>query len=205
MSVEIKLLGPPRVTVGEVQRLLGRFDLAAEHFERVLESHPQPVEIYADWALVAHGLGDAPPSRQLGEKALAAVEVKAHSASSRARNVNGAIATGWDQAIAHLDRALELADGDDVARMAALNNRAYVLADAGEDDAAVELVSHAIDLASRTGHRHHEATLRDFLADLYHRSGEEQLSGEAQTRAIRLFADLGTDNLEPELWLFSRW
>jgi hypothetical protein len=63
----------------------------------------------------------------------------------------------------------------------------------------------AIELASRTGHRHHEATLCDFLADLYHRSGEEQLSREAQTRAMRLFADLGTDDLEPELWLLSRW
>lgn len=203
--MEIKLLGPPRVTVGEVQRLLGRFDLAADHFERALESHPQPVEICADWALLAHRLGDAPPSCQRGEKALATVEVKADSASSRAHNVNGAVATGSELAIAQLNRALELADGHDVARMAALKNKAYVLADAGEYDAAVELVSHAIDLASRTGHRHHEATRRDFLAGLYHRSGEEQLSGQAHTRAIRLFADLGTNNLEPELWLLSRW
>ncbi|HZD24474.1 MAG TPA: BTAD domain-containing putative transcriptional regulator, partial [Acidimicrobiia bacterium] len=45
---EGETLGRVEHRIGEVQRLMGRFDLAAEHFERAIESHPQPVEVYAD-------------------------------------------------------------------------------------------------------------------------------------------------------------
>lgn len=198
-------LGRVEHRLGEVQRLLGRFDLAAEHFERAVDLHPQPVEVYADWALLAHRVGDEDLARDLGQKALAAIEGKEHSAASRVHNVNGVIAADADLAIAHLDLALDLADGDDVARMAALNNKAHVLEESGDRDGAVELVLKAIEIAERTGHRHREATLRDFLADLYHRLGSSELSRNAQTAAMKLFAELGTGNMEPELWLLSRW
>ena len=198
-------LGRVEHRLGAVQRLLGRFSLAAEHFQRAVALHPHPEEAYADWALLAHRVGDDSLAQELGEKALDAVDTSDPAISSRVHNVNGVIAKSPDEAIAHLDRALELADGDDVALMAALNNKAHVLADSGDPASALGLVQQAIEIASRTGHRHREATLRDFLADLYHRMGNEQLSKESQTEAIRLFAVLGTDSLEPELWLLSRW
>jgi DNA-binding SARP family transcriptional activator len=202
---EGETLGRVEHRLGEVQRLLGRFDLAAEYFERSLANHPQPMHVYADWALLADRVGDSALAHRLGQQALAAIDDREQETASRVHSVNGAIAVKFDEAIAHLDRALELANGNDVARMAALNNKAHALADAGDYDDAIDLVLQAIDLSSRTGHRHHEATLRDFLADLYHRSGREQLSRDAQTTAMHLFAELGTDSLEPELWQLSRW
>lgn len=203
---EGETLGCVEHRLGEVHRLLGRFDLAAEHFQRAMSSHPRPEEVYADWALLAHRIGDDSRAQELGKMALDAAETTEPSVSSRIHNVNGVIANSPNDAIAHLDRALELANGDDVAVMAALNNKAHVLAESGDPGMAIDLVQQAIEIAVRTGHRHREATLRDFLADLYHRTGDEQLSRRTQTDAMRLFAVLGaTESLEPELWLLSRW
>lgn len=198
-------LGRVEHRLGEVQRLLGRFSLAVEHFQRAVASHPHPEEVYADWALLAHRVGDDSRAQELGKMALDATDTSKPVALSRVHNVNGVIAKSPSEAVVHLDRALELADGDDVALMAALNNKAHVLTDSGDPASAIDLVQQAIEIASRTGHRHREATLRDFLADLYHRTGNDDLSRQTQTEAMRLFADLGTDSLEPELWLLSRW
>jgi len=202
---EGETLGRVEHRLGEVLRLLGRFDLASEHFQQAVALHPHPEEVYADWALLAHRVGDDSLAQELGRMALDAADASGPGVSSRVHNVNGVIAKSPDEAICHLDQALDLADGDDVSVMAALNNKAHVLTGSGDPESAIDLVQQAIEIASRTGHRHREATLRDFLADLYHRIGDEQLSRESQTEAIRLFAVLGTDSLEPELWLLSQW
>jgi hypothetical protein len=87
--------------------------------------------------------------------------------------------------------------------MAALNSKALLLSDSGDTPSAVELVEEAIGIAQRTGHRHREAALWNHLADLHHRAGREN---EARlNRAVSLFADIDSGDLEPELWLLSRW
>ena len=105
----------------------------------------------------------------------------------------------------HLDEAIRLAGSHDLNRMAAINNKAHLLAQIGNGEAATRLVDEAIDLAARTGHRHYEAALRNHLADLYHQQGRREESRKAQTEAMSLFADIETDGWEPEVWLLSRW
>jgi Flp pilus assembly protein TadD len=89
--------------------------------------------------------------------------------------------------------------------MAALNNKALLLSQDGDTPSAVELVEEAIRIAQRTGHRHREAALWNHLADLHHRAGRENEARDALNRAVSLFADIDSGELEPELWLLTRW
>jgi hypothetical protein len=66
-------------------------------------------------------------------------------------------------------------------------------------------VEEAIRIAQRTGHRHREAALWNHLADLHHRAGRENEARDALNRAVSLFADIDSGELEPELWLLTRW
>jgi tetratricopeptide (TPR) repeat protein len=89
--------------------------------------------------------------------------------------------------------------------MAALNNLAYRISLAGKADAAIALVTEALELAQRIGDRHREAALYNHLADLHHRSGYTTESEAAQLAAVRIFSDLEPGELEPEIWLLSQW
>lgn len=189
--------------LGEVNRLLGRFKLSEEHFGRAAETHPRPTELYADWALVHHRTGDAGEALRLAERAISSATDDV--SRSRAENVSGIVMSDAGKAMEHLDEAIRLAGSHDLNRMAAINNKAHLLAQIGNGEAATRLVDEAIDLAARTGHRHYEAALRNHLADLYHQQGRREESRKAQTEAMSLFADIETDGWEPEVWLLSRW
>jgi predicted RNA polymerase sigma factor len=89
--------------------------------------------------------------------------------------------------------------------MAALNNRALLVAENDGADEAVELVEEAIAIAERTGHKHREAALWNHLADLHHRAGRARDAQDSLTRAVSLFADIDAGDMEPELWLLARW
>ena len=43
------------------------------------------------------------------------------------------------------------------------------------------------------------------MADLHHRAGRENDARQSLTTAVSLFADIDSGDLEPELWLLSRW
>lgn len=189
--------------LGEVHRLVGRFGIAVEHFERAVHSHPQPAELYSDWSLLEHRLGHTGRALELIETALNSAA--GSNAISRVHNVYGVVATDPIEAMGHLDLALELAGDDELVLMAALNNKAHLLSEIGNYEAAIRMVDRAIEIASRTGQRHREAALRNLAADIYHRSDQRELSERAQTEAIALFAEVGSDLLEPEVWLLSRW
>jgi tetratricopeptide (TPR) repeat protein len=98
-----------------------------------------------------------------------------------------------------------MAGSAEPARMAALNNKAHLLAAAGELDNAIELVTEAKTIAERAGYRHHQAALLNHLADLSHQSGQTGEAEKSLTEAVTLFADIASGDWEPEVWLLRQW
>jgi tetratricopeptide (TPR) repeat protein len=199
-------LGLAEHRLGEVQRLLGRFSLAEEHYARALAHHPQPAEVHADWALLLQRTGD--PSGAVEHAELSVAEASATGDPrqlSRAENILGVISSDPGTAMTHLEQALRLAGEDDLLRMAALNNQALLYTAAGEDQPAVDLIEEAIQIAARTGNRHREAALHNHLADLHHRAGREDEAEQQLMRAVSLFADVNAGGQEPEVWLLRQW
>ena len=199
-------LGLAEHRLGEVQRLVGRFPLAAEHYARALTLHPQPAEVHADWALLLQRTGDLSGALEQAELAVAAATTTGDPRQlSRAENILGVISSDPDTAMSHLEEAMRLAGDDDLLRMAALNNQALLHTAAGEDQPAVELIEEAIQIAARTGNRHREAALHNHLADLHHRAGREDEAEQQLMQAVTLFADVNAGGQEPEVWLLRQW
>jgi tetratricopeptide (TPR) repeat protein len=199
-------IGPIEHRIGEVERLLGRFRAAEEHFERAL-SHPvERAAVLADWALLAHRTGDDAKAERLADEALRAAQDRGNDHQlSRVHNILAVVTPDLGPALEHAEAALRLAGEDEVLRMAALNNQALLFAAQGDDERAGILIAEAIALAERTGHRHREAALWNHLADLHHRGGREREAKEALTKSVSLFAEIDDGVLEPELWLLTRW
>jgi DNA-binding SARP family transcriptional activator/Tfp pilus assembly protein PilF len=199
-------LGLAEHRLGEVHRLLGRFPLAAENYERALNLHPQPAELHADWALLLQRTGDPSGALDEAERAVAAAnETGDPRQQSRAQNILGVISSDPSTAMSHLQEAMRLAGEDDLLRMAALNNQALLHTAAGEDKPAVDLIEEAIQIAARTGNRHREAALHNHLADLHHRAGREDAAERELMEAVSLFADVNAGGQEPEVWLLRQW
>ena len=192
--------------LGEVQRLIGRFEIAQEHYERSAELDPDAPSLFSDWALLYHRLGKTDDAQTAATRALDSARTANEDLEvSRALNILGVVDRDPSAAMRHIDDALDLAGDNDIFRMAALNNKAHVLAEIGNVNSAVSLVGEAIEIASRTGYHHHEAALRNHLADLYHQAGFNEESRQAQTEAMVLFADIDAGAWEPELWLLRQW
>jgi DNA-binding SARP family transcriptional activator len=190
--------------IGEVERLLGRFRIAEQHYQRALDAGGEEAEVLADWALLAHRTGNTSGAIELADTARLAAEARGvPRLLSRVHNILGVVTPDRTAALEHLDEALRCAGDDELLRMAALNNQALVLS--GDDKRASAIVLDAISIARRTGHRHHEAALWNHLADIHHRAGREEEAGEALTRSVSIFADVDSGEMEPELWLLSRW
>ena len=189
--------------IGDLNRLLGRFDLAEESFTRAVENHARPSELYADWALLRHRVGDDAGAVGLADRAVA--EAETSSEKARALNVLGLVTSDLHQAMSHIDLALEITEETDPARMAALNNKAHLIAESGTDEEAIALVNEAIDIAARAGYRHHQAALLNHLADLHHRAGRHDDTEKALTDAVTIFADIDSGDWRPEVWLLRQW
>lgn len=192
--------------IGDLYRILGRFELAEESFTRARRDHPEPADLYADWALLKHRTGDAEAAISFATTALEAAEAKRDPVLvARAYNILAVVDPDPEKATEHVDDALEMAGSTEPARIAALNNKAHLLADAGELDEAVEMVTEAVAIADRAGYRHHQAALLNHLADLHHQSGREEEAENSLTQAVTLFADIASGDWEPELWLLRQW
>jgi tetratricopeptide (TPR) repeat protein len=189
--------------IGELNRLLGRFDLAEESFARAEPGHPHPSDLYADWALLRHRVGDPEGAIELAEKAV--TEATTDVERARALNVSGLVSTDPNQALARIEQALAVSGPLDPARMAALNNKAHLLATSGDYEGATALVEEAIGIAEQTGYRHHRAALLNHLADLHHRSGRRAEAEQALTEAVTIFADIDSGDWRPEVWLLRQW
>lgn len=191
--------------LGEVHRLLGRFDMASESFARARRDHPRPAVLLGDWALLHHRRGEVAEARQKAGESLELAADGGPRQMAQSLNVAAIVATDAADAINALDRALDLAGEDEMVRMAALNNKAHWLNLEGRSEAAIRLLDDAIAVASRTGHRHREAALHNHLADVHHRAGDDGRAREALERAVVLFADVDAGTWEPELWLLRHW
>jgi DNA-binding SARP family transcriptional activator/tetratricopeptide (TPR) repeat protein len=191
--------------LGEVHRLLGRFELASECFSRSLSAHPQPATLLADWALLHHRQGEIAEAREKARQSLEMAPGAGRRVLARSLNVAATVAADPLEAIQALDQALELAGENEVVRMTALNNKAHWLSAMGDHEGAVTLLEEAIDLAARTGHRHREAALRNHLADVHHGAGNDDAARTELEQAVTLFADVAAGTWEPELWLLRHW
>jgi DNA-binding SARP family transcriptional activator/Tfp pilus assembly protein PilF len=192
--------------LGDLNRVLGRFDLAEESFARARDQHPVPAELLADWALLKHRNGESSAAIALATEAHEAAEAENDDRQiARTLNILGVASPDPEQAMEYFERALEKVGLHGPERMAALNNKAQRLSETGDQDAAVALVEEAIAIAGRAGYRHHQAALLNHLADLKHRSGLEGEARAALTEAVKIFADIDAGEWEPEVWLLREW
>ena len=189
--------------IGDLNRVLGRFDLAEESFDRADAQHPRRSNLYADWALLRHRVGDELGALELARRSQETAQSDEETA--RALNILGLVTREDDTAMSHIDQALSVTHPLDPARMAALNNKAHLIAETGDHETAIGLVGEAIELASRAGYRHQQAALLNHLADLYHRAGRRDEAESALTEAVRIFADIDAGDWQPEVWLLRQW
>jgi DNA-binding SARP family transcriptional activator/Flp pilus assembly protein TadD len=191
--------------IGDLNRLLGRFELAEESFVRAEAEHPKPGDLYADWALLRHRLDDGRGAVHRANQARELAEPDDPAGRARALNILGVVSADPHEALGHIDQALTLTEPDDPARMAALNNKARVLGVMGRPEEAVALVEEGIAIADKAGYRHHQAALLNHRADLEHQMGAEEEAEQSLTEAVRIFADIVAGDWEPEVWLLREW
>lgn len=192
--------------IGDLHRLLGRFDLADASFTRARRDHPNPAELFADWALLRHRTGRYDEAITFAEQARVESQNSGdHSAFARSLNILGMVTPDRSAAMTYLDEALALTTEDDPARMAALNNKAHLLGEDGETEAARVLVSDAIAISEKLGLRHHRAALYNHLADLNQQAGFRDEAERSLTHAVTIFADIDAGEWEPEIWLLRQW
>ncbi len=191
--------------LGQANRMLGRFELAETNYQNAAKEHPEPADLYSDWALLEHRLGNRSEASRLAKKAVTSAGKTGDSRlRSRVYNISAVIEEDPVKAMKLLDRAIG-EDDDQVSKMATLNNRAHILSEIGKPLEAVVLLEEAIAIAHETGHRHREAALLNHLADCYHQQGNKALVEKTQETAVALFADIDSGQWEPEVWLMTRW
>jgi tetratricopeptide (TPR) repeat protein len=112
-------------------------------------------------------------------------------------------------ALKELETSLALADerGDDLARTAALNNLALVLADLGELEMAILKARQALEISHRLGDLHRQAALHSNLADLLHEIGREEEALQHLTESVKIFSQVGgqSSELKPDIWKLTEW
>lgn len=191
--------------LGQANRALGRFAQAESNYQNAVPQHPEPADLFSDWALLEHRLENQTEATKLAKKAVSFAR-KSGDATLRSRvyNISAVIEEDPTKAMGLLDLAIT-EDDDQVSKMASLNNRAHLLSSMGNPGEAIDLLSEAITIAQETGHRHREAALLSHLADSYHRQGNTPLAEETQEKAVALFADIDSGQWEPEVWLMTRW
>ena len=164
--------------------------------------------VLADWSLAAHRSGDGARAKRLATEALGLAErSKDTRALAQAHNILGILGTG-PAARGHLETSVALAGelGDREAHVAALNNLALTLKEAGDLDRARTLTEQALAECEALGDRHRTAALHNNLADVFRALGRKEDSMRHLKRAVRLFSDIGEDGTsEPEVWKLVAW
>ncbi|HEY8732582.1 MAG TPA: BTAD domain-containing putative transcriptional regulator [Candidatus Limnocylindria bacterium] len=167
----------------------------------------EQARILADWSLAAHRSGDGMRARRLAAEALGLAErSKDQRALAQAHNILGVLGAAGRRA--HLETSIALARelGDKEAHVAALNNLALALKDAGDLDRARELTERALAECEALGDRHRTAALHNNLADLLRAQGRKDESMRHLKRAVRLFSEIGeAGTTEPEVWKLVAW
>jgi tetratricopeptide (TPR) repeat protein len=182
----------------------GEWDLAESHYVEALARGGNPAAVQADRSRVAWRRGESDTARALGFEALALADGSG-AAAAQANNILGLLGCGR----AYLERSLELSRElpDPGIRIAALNNLARDHVAAGELEPAEALAREALALCIAQGDLHHEAALRNNLADILHSAGRQDEAMAELKRAVSGFAVVGGEgeDLYPGAWSLVEW
>jgi len=184
----------------------GEWELAERHYEDALTLGAEEAAVQSDRSRVAWRRGDLDQARTLGFEALRlAEEADAVAAAAQANNILGLLGCGRE----YFERSLELSSElpDPGVRIAALNNLARDHAAAGDLARAEKLIRDALAQCSTEGDLHHEAALRNNLADVLHTAGRGDEAMEELKRAVAAFAMIGGEgeDLYPGVWSLAEW
>jgi DNA-binding SARP family transcriptional activator len=192
--------------LGGVHERRGEWELAERHYADALALGADEAAVQCDRSRVAWRRGELEQARAL---AFAALELAAArddaAAAAQASNILGLVGCGRE----HLERSLELAQSleERPIRIAALNNLARDHAAAGELARAEELLREALAECVEEGDLHHEAALRNNLADVLHRAGCGDAAMAELKRAVSAFATIGGEDemRYPGIWSLAEW
>ena len=197
--------------LAQVHHRRGDWTNAERHYaaaRKVATGAGAQARVLADWSLAAHRAGDGTRAKRLATEALGLAErSRDKRALAQAHNILGILATGR-AARTHLETSVALAHelGDREAHVAALNNLALGLKEAGEVDQARELTEQALAECEALGDRHRTAALHNNLADILRATGDRDGSMRHLKRAVRLFSEIGeAGSSEPEVWKLVAW
>ena len=206
-----KLRGDIQHKLAQVHHRRGDWSAAERHYAAARNAATgvgAQARILADWSLATHRSGDGARAKRLASEALALAD-RSHDARAlaQAHNLLGILATGR-AARGHLETSVALAGqlGDREAHIAALNNLALSLRDAGELDRARALTEQALVECEAIGDRHRTAALHNNLADILRAQGRKDDAMRHLKRAVRLFSEIGEAGTnEPEVWKLVGW
>jgi predicted ATPase len=192
--------------LGGVHERRGEWELADRHYEEALGLGADEAAVGCDRSRVAWRRGELEQARVLGFEALALAQAAgANGAAAQANNILGLLGCGRE----YLERSLELAAElpHPAIRIAALNNLARDHAAEGELARAEELLYEALAQCEAEGDLHHQAALRNNLADVLHRSGARDAAMAELKLAVTAFAAIGGDDelLYPGIWSLAEW
>ena len=197
--------------LAQVHHRRGDWTQAERHYaaaRKTVTGAGSGARVLADWSLAAHRSGDGARAKRLASEALALAERSNDTrALAQAHNILGILATGR-AARTHLETSVTLARelGDREASVAALNNLALALKEAGDIGRARELTEQALVACEAIGDRHRTAALHNNLADILRAQGHRDEAMRHLKRAVRLFSEIGeAGTTEPEVWKLVGW
>ena len=192
--------------LGGVHERRDEWELADRHYEDALALGADEAAVHCDRSRVAWRRGELEQARVLGFEALELAEAAgASAAAAQANNILGLLGCGRE----YLERSLELSSvlPHPGIHIAALNNLARDHATAGDLARAEELLTEALGECAGEGDLHHEAALRNNLADVLHRAGASDEAMAELKLAVTAFAAIGgEDELRyPGIWNLAEW
>jgi len=212
-----------RAELGQARahRRLGNHALAEAHLDAALatlgpERSAQRATVLVERALIADRLGRDDEAASHAEVALELAHDHAEPMElAQGHNLCGLLARHrGDPVLArqHLTDALRIAATlpGPAARMASLNNLALLELAEGVLDAAEARPREALTLATATADRHHEAALRNNLADVLNAAGRRSDAIVEVARSATILAELGglgaaSREPTPEVWRLVDW
>lgn len=207
--------------LARAHRRLGNLALADAHLDAALASlgpdrSPERGSLLVEGALIADRLGHADSAATHADAALELALAHGGPADlAQAHNLAGLLARHRDEptvARRHLEEALAIAAilPEPAPRMAALNNIALLDVVEGAPESAEARLRQAIGIATATADRHHEAALRNNLADVLNAGSRRSEAIAEVTRSAVILAELGglaatPGELTPEVWRLVDW
>ncbi|NPV77176.1 MAG: tetratricopeptide repeat protein [Anaerolineae bacterium] len=206
--------------IGKVHARRGDWETAEAYFTTALNNiglgeYPElQSQIYANWSHIAYRRGQIGRALELASRALQIASTGSDLLSlAAAHNILGILYRAMgelDPAVDQLSKSLEAAQSvqNIGAQIAALNNLALVCRETQKHDQGIQFASAALEACIQIGDRHHEAALRDLLADFYHDAGQTDQSLAQLEQAVKILSEIGASEdifSQPEIWKLADW